>query len=472
MAGAKQPVDWMFAFKFNTACFPGCSDDGVPPPPGTKGIFGGVTDDYKSGHSQNYVFATSANPTLSRGVNCLGATLKDPLGATFAQVYNQPGYYYVVWNDQFYNNPIENHESPWGHSKGMAAWNDDGEGFVLQVSTPSWPASASRAQPRQNDGNTLGCINDDDIEVSQHFFAVKLTKDDLAAVLTALANASVATSQDQPSIFNNGGPTDIQVLAKALGKQSTSKQVITATLSSGVTLISKPSSIAVPPWQMVSAQLKSVNLRVASWWAKPEIYSTKAGEIPGCWGPGLGTPGAVEIATTGMWDGKEIGLTGGDGPNFNHAKIGISADPKNPMAIFGDMNQQGALSSGYAYAKQTCSSSQNGRGGTFYVLRDAAFFKSMTALLAGKSAPTTPAGYGSAPAAPNFEPPVKKTAVKKVPVKKVVVKKTAAKTAVKATTKKAVKKTASKSPVVKKAAKKATAKKVTAKKITRKATSK
>ncbi|MCX6855072.1 MAG: hypothetical protein NTV80_09220 [Verrucomicrobia bacterium] len=243
--------------------------------------------------------------------------------------------------------------------------------------------------------------------------------------------------------------------------------MITATLSSGVTLISKPSAIAVPPWQMVSAQLKSVNLRVASWWAKPEIYSTKAGEIPGCWGPGLGTPGAVEIATTGMWDSKEIGLTGGEGPNFNHAKIGISADPKNPMAIFGDMNQQGALSSGYAYAKQTCSSSQNGRGGTFYVLRDAAFFKSMTTLLAGKSAPTTPAGYGSAPAAPEMEPPVKKTTVKKTAVKKVAAKKTAAKTAVKATAKKAVKKTASKSPVVKKAVKKAPAKKTT-----RKATSK
>jgi hypothetical protein len=127
------------------------------------------------------------------------------------------------------------------------------------------------------------------------------------------------------------------------------------------------------------------------------------------------------------------------------------------MAIFGDMNQQGALSSGYAYAKQTCSSSQNGRGGTFYVLRDAAFFKSMTALLAGKSAPTTAAGYGSAPAAPYFEPPVKKTTVKK----------SATKTAVNATTKKAVKKTASKSPVVKKAVTK-----VPAKKTTRKATSK
>src|SRR5947199_2640123 len=33
--------------------------------------------------------------------------------------------------------------SPWGHSKGVLAWNDAGEGFVMQVSTPSWPASGS-----------------------------------------------------------------------------------------------------------------------------------------------------------------------------------------------------------------------------------------------------------------------------------------------------------------------------------------
>ena len=130
---------------------------------------------YQSGHSQQYVFATSAAPTLVKGTECLGATLEDPLGATFAQIYNTPGYYYVLWNDQFYNNPIENMDSPWGHSKGMVAWNDDGQGMVMQVSTPSWPAAGS-AIPRTSDGNTLGCVKDDDIEVSQHFFALKLTK--------------------------------------------------------------------------------------------------------------------------------------------------------------------------------------------------------------------------------------------------------------------------------------------------------
>jgi len=51
---------------------------------------------------------------------------------------------------------------------------------------------------------------------------------------------------------------------------------------------------------------------------------------------------------------------GGAGPNFNHAKIGVSISGNHNYAIFGDMNQQGSLST-------NCKSSQNGRGGLFYV---------------------------------------------------------------------------------------------------------
>ena len=286
MAGKNQPVDWLFAFKFNSESFPGCTDDGTTPTVGTQGIFGGTVDVYKDGHSQQYVFATSANPTLAKGQGCIGATYDDPLGATFAQVYNNPGYYYVLWNDQFYNDPIKNMDSPWGHSKGMLAWNDDGEGMVLQVSTPSWPASGSSANPRQNDGNTLGCINDDDIEVSQHFFSLKLTKDDLVSVLNGVHNASIATNLSQPSIVNNGGPADVQALVNSLGKESKSTSIFRATLSTGIQIISKPSAMAVPPWQMVSAELQGLDLRVASWWANPEIYSTESGQTPGCWASG------------------------------------------------------------------------------------------------------------------------------------------------------------------------------------------
>lgn len=406
MAGKNQPMDWLFAFKFNAASFPGCTEDGVTPAVGSKGLFGGTVEGYPHGHSQQYVFATSQNPTLVKGAGCLGATLTDPLGATFAQVYNRAGCYYVLWNDQFYNHPIATEFAPWGHSKGMVAWNDAGEGFALQVSTPSWPASGSRAHPRQDDGNTLGCIQDDDIMVSQHFFALKLTAGDLALVLQALANASVVTNLQRPELVCNGGPTAIQKLVKTLGQTEPSKSTTPTcvTLSSGVRLISKPSALHVPPWQLVSAKLNALPLRAASWWMEPEIPSTTAATKFGCWQAGLGRPGAVEIATSGRWGQKVIGLKGGMGGEFNHAKLGVSLDPKQPLAIFGDMNQQGTLN---ATAKLPANESQNGRGGTFYVVNNAGLFASLTQLLKGDTAPTT-----APAAAPSKAKPTKKAAPK------------------------------------------------------------
>jgi hypothetical protein len=358
----------MFAFKFNTKSFP--PECTLP----TVGIFGGTLQEYRSGHTQEYIFATSASPSLTRGSGCLGATDNDPLGATFGQIYNDPGCFYVVWNDQFYGNPVANFNSPWGHSKGIMAWNANGDGMVLQVSTPSWPGSGSSAEPRKKDGNTLGYINDDNLEVSQHFFALKLNKAE------ALNNASVGTDVSEPSIVKNGGPNDIQALVNTLGKKSDSKKVVEATLSSNIKLISKPSNMHVPPWQMVSARLNGLDLRVASWWANPKIDSTQKGETPPCWDDALGEPGAVEIATTGNWKGTSFGLEGGLGGDYNHAKIGISKEPSQPICIFGDMNQQGAL-------ENNCSSSQNGRGGMFFVMENQDLFESLTSLLAGKSAP-------------------------------------------------------------------------------------
>ena len=317
----------------------------------------------------------------------MGTTLTDPVGATFGQVYDGD-YYYVVWNDQLYGNPINNKDSPWGHSKGMAAWNDDGDGFVLQVSTPSWPAAGSRKHPRENDGNTLGYIDDDDIEVSQHFFALRLSPADLEVVLEAVRNAHVGTEPDVATLVNNGGPKAAAAIVDSLGKRPESPACTATKLSTGVTVISKPSSMATPPWQLVSAKLGGLDLRVASWWMRPEIYSTTASTDIGCWADELGKPGAVQIATTGTWQGNSIGLKGGSGPGFNHAKIGVSTDSQRPLSIFGDMNQQGALCEGYDEPGQKCSSSQNGRGGLFYAVDDAGLHETVSALLAGESAPT------------------------------------------------------------------------------------
>ncbi len=399
LAGRNQPVDWMFAFKFNYGSFPGCTDDGTVPAPGTAGIFGGTVQPYPHGHSQQYVYATSAHPTLVKGQGCLGATLDDPLGATFAQVYNRPGYFYVLWNDQFYGQPIETLLGPWGHSKGMVAWNAQGQGMVLQVSTPSWPGSGSRADPRQT-GNTLGAIgDDDDIEVSQHFFALKLTHADLLMVLGALNNASVVTEVSQASIVRTGGPADVQALVTTLGIPQSERRETTPSpptisgpptctirkLSTGVQIISKPNALHLPPWQLVSAMLGGRALRVASWWEEPAIFTTtKGAQIEG-WPATLAKPGAVAIATSGTWQGKSIGLTGGDGANHNHAKLGVTTDSGPPLSIFGDMNQMGAVTGAMDI-------SQNGRGGTFYVLQHAVLWKSLSQLLRGATAPDSAAG--------------------------------------------------------------------------------
>src|SRR5579863_789895 len=155
------PVDWWFVFKFNAASFPECG--------GAQRTcaFGGSVQRYKS-FSQQFAFASSADHSLRQGGGCIGDTSADPLGATFGQVY-YGGFFYVIWNDQFYGDPLKNKDTPLGHSKGMLAWNNNGTGMVLQVSTPSWPASGSWMQPRKTDGNTLGCVADNDVLVSQHF---------------------------------------------------------------------------------------------------------------------------------------------------------------------------------------------------------------------------------------------------------------------------------------------------------------
>jgi hypothetical protein len=367
-------VEWWFVFKFNAEAFPqSCAA------PQRACPFGGHVQPYQQ-FSQQFVYASSTNHTLQQGGGCLGGTTTDPLGATFNQVYNG-NFSFVLWNDQFYGDPILTEGGPWGHSKGMLAWDQNGNGLVLQVSTPDWPGSGSPATLR-NSGNTLGCIlTDNDIMVSQHFFSLQLNKDDVVIVLKALANASVVTDPGKPQIVKNGGPAEIQTLVEALGKESSSKVPTKDKLSSGVVLISKPSNLHVPPWQMVSAMLGGEPLRAATWWTKPEIPTTTAATAIGCWDPSLGKPGAVEIAISGTWNGKTIGLEGLAEPNGNHAKVGVSTG-SHTYAIFGDMNQQGSL------APPRCPSSQNGRGGLFYVVDDAPLFRSVQDLIKGSAAPS------------------------------------------------------------------------------------
>src|SRR6201996_9655988 len=89
------PVTWWFVFKLNAKSFPQCGG-------GTRSCpFGGevqTTAEYKD-FGQQYVQASSDQTTLQDGeTDCLGSTTKDPVGATFDEVYNGK-YHYVVWND-------------------------------------------------------------------------------------------------------------------------------------------------------------------------------------------------------------------------------------------------------------------------------------------------------------------------------------------------------------------------------------
>jgi len=227
-------------------------------------------------------------------------------------------------------------------------------------------------------------VKDDNVKFSQHFFALKLSKRDLVRVLKGLQNASVVTDPRNRQIVNNGGPDDVQTLVATLGKKSSSTTYTKVKLSTGAELISKPSRLNVPPWQLVSASLDGVSLRTATWWASPKIPTTTAYSEITCWDDALSNPGPVEIATSGEWQGTKFGLTGGGGPNFNHAKVGISISGNHHYAIFGDMNQQGVLSG------TKCSSSQNGRGGIFFALDLSELHAGLKALLKGGTAPPQP----------------------------------------------------------------------------------
>jgi len=381
MLSKGHPVDWFFVFKLNTKAFPQCANGDTRTCP--FGGYQGTKGPYTS-FGQQFVYASAEAPALQDGgQECLGTTTADPVGATFDEVYNG-SYHYVVWNDQPYQDPVmacgksDSCSGPWGHSKGILAWNDGGEGMVMQVSTPDWPLSGSAQHPRKIDGNTLGCTKDNDVLVSQHFFALHLTKDDVVMVLNGLSNASVVTDPKDSQVVSNGGPSDVQTLVNGLGVKSKNTTAMTGMLSSGVELISKPSDLPVPPWQMVSSLLGGVSLHVANWWTNPDLLASTTVQSPmpmGCWDSSLDPPGPVESATTGTWKGQTFGLLGGANSNGNHAKVAVSTSGTDRYAIFGDMNQEGSYTAG------SCTKSQNGRGGTFYVVKNAQLAVSVASLI-------------------------------------------------------------------------------------------
>jgi hypothetical protein len=88
--------------------------------------------------------------------------------------------------------------------------------------------------------------------------------------------------------------------------------------------------------------------------------------------------GARRHRADGSWGGNEIKL----GAPLNHAKGGVSTSGDKHYVIFGDLNQQGALS------RPDCGKSRNGRGGLFFVLDNKTLADSLGNLIDGDTAPT------------------------------------------------------------------------------------
>src|SRR5262249_42952155 len=107
-----QPVDWWFVFKSDAESFSGCGGTAQ-----RARLVGGTVQQYKN-FGQQFAFASSQDGTLKQRGGCVGDSTSDPLGATFNQVYKGK-LFYLIWNDQFYSDPIASESTPAGHSKGM-----------------------------------------------------------------------------------------------------------------------------------------------------------------------------------------------------------------------------------------------------------------------------------------------------------------------------------------------------------------
>ena len=73
---------------------------------------------------------------------------------------------------------------------------------------------------------------------------------------------------------------------------------------------------------------------IETWWTKPEIPTTTDSTPISCWDPSLSRPGSVEIVTSGQFKGMTFRLTGGSGPDFNYAKIGVSTSGESSLRNF------------------------------------------------------------------------------------------------------------------------------------------
>ncbi len=120
-------------------------------------------------------------------------------------------------------------------------------------------------QPRKTDGNTLGCVTDNDVLSQPAFFRAETQQGRCCRCTEGSGECECGNGPDKTSnreqrrTSRHSGSWCV-----ALEKYPGAQTATMARLSSGVVLISKPSDLNVPPWQMVSALLSGEPLRVAS----------------------------------------------------------------------------------------------------------------------------------------------------------------------------------------------------------------
>jgi len=143
----------------------------------------------------------------------------------------------------------------------VLAWNDDGDGVVLQVTTLG--VAGLRQQEVHAQERQYARLHQAAEQCSERAALLlrEAQQDDVVHMLDALENSSVVTDVMPGGARHNGGPQEIKDRVKVLGQKSDSTEVKQFKLSTGILLVSKPSALHVPPWQMLSSVLDSVDLK-------------------------------------------------------------------------------------------------------------------------------------------------------------------------------------------------------------------
>ncbi|CAK4090154.1 unnamed protein product [Aphanomyces euteiches] len=418
--GQGNPVSWWFVLKLpwqtrnakgeyiDTPCDcprPDCSNVNVE-----------IQDERKFGLC--YLYADANNSTLRYfrdvGFDCLGQGGNDPVSQTLRAGKNAT--YWAYFNDQ-YNGIAEKQDKKRtcsaddgfnAHAKGAVAFEADTGGFILQTSTPNFPDPTIASSDEQDDFVRLGCQHDNNVEYSQHLFAMSVGSDGIDLVGNAWHSARLCSANHyddmvemlaSPALRQNKEHAVADALVNAEAVEKPSINVTFTTKGSrkvSISAVVKNKQSEVPPWAMVASAFES-DLSVASWWdegygiptlcdgdkydstphnfclTNNPIALRQDGTFP------YNVENLMEASLTLPSKSKlSWSLRGGRVRDGNHGKWAL-ATPRHGqssgLSIFGDMNMEG-----YPCSK-TCSGSQGGRGGSFYGIQDADLHKSLVELI-------------------------------------------------------------------------------------------